>query len=260
MAKYCVACGASLPEAAHFCPECGTAVAGSGAKQEADGGPQRKTRTPRPDQKARRGRKVSEPAGGWLGPYRTWVIVGAGVTIVALLVIGGQNRGGSAGGSGIQPVAGQGVNYQQLIQAAQRRLLQDPGDQQTIVRLANLYFDQGTELLARNNVQAGMASLNQAVTYYQRALETDPESPEMRTDLGTSYNRLQRKDEAIVEFMKVLEYRPDFVTAIFNLGVVHQQLGNTSAAREWYQRAAETAPGTTMGQAARERLTTLPPQ
>jgi tetratricopeptide (TPR) repeat protein len=188
------------------------------------------------------------------------VIVGAAVTIVALLFIGGQNRGGPAAGPGLQPVSGQRADYQQLIQAAQRQLLQNPGDQQTIVRLANLYFDEGTEQLARNNVQSGIASLNQAISYYERALEADPESPELRTDLGTAYNRVQRKEEAIAEFMKVLEYRPDFLTAMFNLGVVHHQMGNTSAAREWYQKAAEAGPGTTMGEAARERLSTLPPQ
>jgi tetratricopeptide (TPR) repeat protein len=188
------------------------------------------------------------------------VIVGAGVTIVALIFIGGQNRSRPAGGPGLQPVAGQRADYQPLIQAALSQLLQNPDDHQTIVRLANLYFDEGSQQLGSNNVQAGMAALNQAVSYYKRALETDPESPELRTDLGTAYNRLQRKEEAIAEFMKVLEFRPDFLTAIFNLGVVHHQMGNPSAAREWYQKAADAGPGTPMGEAARERLSSLPPQ
>ena len=95
------------------------------------------------------------------------------------------------------------------------------------------------------------------MAYYRRALESTPESPELRTDLGTAYNRLNRKQEAIAEFLKVLEYNPGFLTAMFNLGVVHEQLGEVEKAKEWYGRVVETAPASALGRSASQHLNAL---
>jgi tetratricopeptide (TPR) repeat protein len=68
---------------------------------------------------------------------------------------------------------------------------------------------------------------------------------------------LNRKQEAIAEFQKVLEYSPGFLTAMFNLGVVNEQLGNREAAREWYTRVIETSPTSALGRSAGEHLSAL---
>ncbi len=236
MARFCVECGTELPEEARFCPSCGAEVPGK------EGGP-------RPGPRASgRGRKPARrDQESWLGPYTTPVLILIVATLVVLVYIGLQNRGGGQdaplqSGPGM-PGAQQQPDLQQRIQQAQRQLLQDPDDMGTIEHLAHLYFDSG--------------NFEQAVTYYRRALEASPQSPELRTDLGTSLNRLGQKQEALREFRRVLEYAPDFVTAKFNIAVVNEQLGNTTEALRWYREVATQAPNTGLGQRAAQQLEAL---
>ena len=240
MARFCAECGTELPEGARFCPECGFEVSG---QTRGESKPSRKGRRP-----GQGGRRPAETSGeGWLGPYTTPVLIVIASTVAVLIFIGLQNRGGQQGPP-LQPGPGvtggqQQADVQQQIQQAQRQLLQDPDDQGTIEHLAHLYFDS--------------QNYEQAVTYYRRALEAKPESPELRTDLGTALNRLGQKQAAIQEFQRVVEYAPDFVTAKFNIAVVNEQIGNTSQALEWYRRVARESPNTTLGQRAASQVEAL---
>lgn len=260
MPNYCVSCGADLPGEARFCPECGEPVAGKPDRE-----PRRERGTEEGAARAgtagqRRGRRPKvEQTGGWLGPYRSWVVGAVVVTGVILVFIGTQDRPGRRTGT-LSPAFDQAesVDFRQQIQQAQRILLEDPNNLQAIITLANVYFDAGSHAVDQGDQTGGRTFLEQAVAYYLRALEQTPESPELRTDLGTAYNRLDRKQEAIAQFTKVLEYRPGFVTAMFNLGVVHEQIGDRERAREWYRRAAEADPAGALGRSARERLEALP--
>ena len=258
MAKYCSECGTELPEGARFCPECGT-VTGSAPVKDALS----KSRSGRRPSRTK-GRRPAESggSGGWLGPYTRYVVAALAVTVVLLLYIGMQRSPAGGPASGLMPgsPAGETQDFTARIQQLQQALLANPNDLQLIVSLGNAYFDAGAAALGEADAAAGRQMLEQSVTYYQRALQETPESAEIRTDLGTAYNRLGREQEAIAEFRRVLEYRPDFQTALFNLGVVHQNIGDQAAAREWFQRALEAGPGTPLGQAAMEQLANLPPE
>jgi len=243
MARFCTECGTELPEGAHFCPACGSEVSGGEGRGTTRGAEApRRGRTPSGGKKGPRGRDES-----WLGPYTTPVLVILAATVLILLFIGLQNRGGPQPsslppGQGV-PGTQQSAEMQQQIQEAQRRLLQDPEDQAAIEHLAHLYFE--TEEWER------------AETYYRRALEEKPESPELRTDLGTVLNRMDRKQEAIDQFEKVLEYAPDFITAKFNIGVVNAQTGDTGEALRWFREVAQEVPGSVLGRRAAEQVEAL---
>ena len=257
MSKFCVVCGTELPAEANFCPECGESVGRAAeSKKPAPGGKPSGERPASPAAPRRGRRPKADQQEGWLGPYRTWVLGSVAVTVVVLLFIGMQNRG-SQSSAGMTPGMMQATTLQQQIEQAQRTLMQEPDNLGAITTLANAYFDAGSHALEQGDGATGVSFLDQAVAYYLRALERVPESPELRTDLGTAYNRLNRKEEAIAEFLKVLEHEPGFLTAMFNLGVVNEQLGNLDAAREWYGRVVAASPASTLGQTASRHLSGL---
>ena len=86
-------------------------------------------------------------------------------------------------------------------------LISNPRDLNSLIRLGNLYYDHGR--------------YQNAVEYYGRALEIDPNNPNVRTDRGTSYWNLGQTDAAIGEFKKSLEVDPNHAQTLYNLGLVY---------------------------------------
>ncbi len=84
-----------------------------------------------------------------------------------------------------------------------------PDDFDTIVKVANLYYDG--------------QQFPEAVKYYQLAAKSQPKNPDLLTDLGTSLWYTGDADGAIAEFQQALKYRPDHPGTLFNLGVVRWQ-------------------------------------
>jgi tetratricopeptide (TPR) repeat protein len=85
----------------------------------------------------------------------------------------------------------------------------NPDDFDTIVKVANLYYD-GQQYA-------------EAVKYYQLAVKSQPTNADLLTDLGTSLWYTGDADGAIAEFQKALKYRPAHPGTLFNLGVVRWQ-------------------------------------
>lgn len=85
----------------------------------------------------------------------------------------------------------------------------NPDDLNTIVQVANLYYD-GQQYPV-------------AVKYYQLAVKSQPTNADLITDLGTSLWYMGDADGAIAEFQTALKYRPDHPGTLFNLGIVRWQ-------------------------------------
>jgi cytochrome c-type biogenesis protein CcmH/NrfG len=96
-----------------------------------------------------------------------------------------------------------------------------PNDFNTIVQLANLYFDG--------------QQYPEAVKYYQLAVKRQPTNADLLTDLGTSIWYRGDADGAIAEFQTALKYRPDHPGTLFNLGIVRWQgkLDPQGAVQAW---------------------------
>jgi Flp pilus assembly protein TadD len=84
-----------------------------------------------------------------------------------------------------------------------------PDDVDTIVKVANLYYDG--------------RQYPEAITYYQLAAKKQPNNADLLTDLGTSLWYTGDADGAIAEFQKALKYQPDHPGTLFNLGIVRWQ-------------------------------------
>ena len=91
----------------------------------------------------------------------------------------------------------------------QEAIKKDPKDLNSIVSLANVYYDA--------------QQYPQAIQYYKRALEIEPNSADVITDLGTAYWYTGDADKAIAHFEKSLKLRPNHAGTLFNMGLVQWQ-------------------------------------
>ena len=85
----------------------------------------------------------------------------------------------------------------------------NPDDVDTIVKVANLYYDG--------------RQYPEAIKYYRLAAKKQPKNADLLTDLGTSLWYTGDADGAIAEFQKALKYQPDHPGTLFNLGIVRWQ-------------------------------------
>ncbi len=120
----------------------------------------------------------------------------------------------------------------------------DPANATPRTQLANLYFDS--------------EKYDQAIKWYESALELDPTNPDVSTDLGVSYYYSNQPDRALTQFKHSLEIDPKHTKTMLNQGIVlafgKQDL--EGATKAW-QQVVELAPNTPEGQAARRALDSM---
>jgi cytochrome c-type biogenesis protein CcmH/NrfG len=88
-------------------------------------------------------------------------------------------------------------------------LQSNPDDFDTIVKVANLYYDG--------------QQYPEAIKFYDRALKIQPQNADLLTDFGTSFWYTGDADRAIAEFQTALKYQPGRPSTLFNLGIVKWQ-------------------------------------
>lgn len=111
-----------------------------------------------------------------------------------------------------------------LRQTAER----SPSDSETRVQLANLYFDS--------------EKYDEAVRWYEAALDIDPKNVNASTDLGIAYYYSNQADRALAQFDKSLAVDPKHSKTLLNMGIVRafakEDVAGATAA---WQRALDTA-------------------
>jgi adenylate cyclase len=86
---------------------------------------------------------------------------------------------------------------------------------------------------------SGLGRFKEAIAECSRAVELDPLSPIINTDLGAALYLARRSDDAIAQLRKTLEIDPTFVNAHYYLGLVLQQKGDLPGAIAQYERAKQ---------------------
>lgn len=94
-----------------------------------------------------------------------------------------------------------------IIKTLEEQAAKNPKDPEPRLKLANFLYDQH--------------QFQQAIEWYQRALELDPKNVNARTDLGTSYFSMGRTQDALREYRKSLEINPKHEPTLFNIVVVN---------------------------------------
>jgi len=137
-----------------------------------------------------------------------------------------------------------------LTLAGQGRLVEAIQHYQQALQLKPDYTDAlnnlGVSLVIQGNLDGARAC-------FQRAVQSHPDDPEIRNYLGLaltkayhdyaiSLARMGQSDEAIVQFGKVLEIRPDFADARHDLAVILLQKGRVDEAIAQFQKIQEQYP------------------
>jgi tetratricopeptide (TPR) repeat protein len=70
-------------------------------------------------------------------------------------------------------------------------------------------------------------------------LKFEPNNPNAHFDLGNSYFRLQRYDQAVASYSTSVNLQPDFWPALNNIGLVLYEQGKTAEALDKWQAASQ---------------------
>jgi Flp pilus assembly protein TadD len=120
------------------------------------------------------------------------------------------------------------------------RRIYDPNDPEKLTLLGQLFGDAGA-------FAEGLDPLN-------RAVQLDPKSFEAWHDLGETYFRLQRYQEARAPLETATVLRPDFYGSVVLLGATLYMLGDDDAALPVLERAHRLNPSDTQTAAVLEKL------
>lgn len=138
------------------------------------------------------------------------------LAVVALIVglLGGylifsiSNAGKAQQPSTSIPVgAGSPTDYTQRIAQAEKVVAQDPKNLNAWISLGNDYFD----------TEQSQKSINA----YGKALEIQPNNPNVLTDQGVMYRNIGWFDKALANFEKANKIDPNHLQSLFNAGIVY---------------------------------------
>jgi tetratricopeptide (TPR) repeat protein len=85
--------------------------------------------------------------------------------------------------------------------------------------------------------------VDEAMVYYQKALALQPDFAEAHNNLGNALLQKGSGDEAIAHFQKALELQSDYANARYNLGNALVQKGRVDEAISHYQQVLKIQPG-----------------
>lgn len=74
---------------------------------------------------------------------------------------------------------------------------------------------------------------------YREALALCPTHPEAQNNLGDTYERMARYDEALQAYRRAVELKPDWALPYFGFGDVYRKKGSPDEALYWYRRRLE---------------------
>jgi tetratricopeptide (TPR) repeat protein len=143
------------------------------------------------------------------------------------------------------PMAKVSPEIQQRIAELRDSLAAEPNNPRFVLQMANAWYDAG--------------AFFQAEQFYARYLrEYNPKDVAARVDYAYTILRQGRPEEAIAETKKALEFEPNRVEALYNLGVIYYGQKDFQSSKLWFEKCIAAAPGTEIAQSARQIISSLP--
>lgn len=133
----------------------------------------------------------------------------------------------------------------ELEQSLRDRIVADPNDAASIAELANLLVNAG--------------DLTEAILWYEKALAAEPTNTTIRLDFARSLADGGKQRDAEVQFRRVLADEPDNVEAHFYLGNLYRdwEPPRPDEAIAEYRRVLELRPDSYLAQLANDTLVAL---
>jgi cytochrome c-type biogenesis protein CcmH/NrfG len=133
---------------------------------------------------------------------------------------------------------------EQRIAATRQLIEQDPQNVKAWIALGNDYFDSQQR--------------EKAVEAYGKALQLQPDNPDVLTDQGIMYRELGASEKAIANFEKASTIDPKHLQSILNLGILYgQDLKDENKAIKTWNRVLQIAPASPQAAKAREYIEQL---
>jgi tetratricopeptide (TPR) repeat protein len=101
---------------------------------------------------------------------------------------------------------------------------------------------------------ARQGRIDQAVVFFERAVEGAPDAAEARYNLGLAYSQQERWSEAVEQLRAASRLDATLIEVDYQLGYALERLGQLEEALHYYKRALRRDPGDTQSRAAIERL------
>ncbi len=121
------------------------------------------------------------------------------------------------------------TDYTQRIAQAEKIVAQDPKNLNAWISLGNDYFD--TE------------QSQKAINAYGKALEIEPNNPNILTDQGVMFRKVGWYDKALANFEKAQKIDPKHLQSLFNEGIVYAvDLKDHVKARPYWRKILEIDP------------------
>ncbi len=127
-------------------------------------------------------------------------------------------------------------NLQKAIECCQCALTKDPTNAELHVRLGDLYFEWHLD------IHQAKQYLDEAITEYQRALESYIDSAEIYYKIGMAFFHKNEIDRAINYFNLSLEKNPKMSDAYYMIACSHTKKAHFQDALEFAQKAIEISP------------------
>lgn len=174
----------------------------------------------------------------------TFLLV-AVVLVVGLIIGYMMAQKGTGPGQATAPSQSPGpapiVNVEKKVNEIKNVLAADPTNRNAWVALGNTYFDDNQFI--------------EAIDAYDKALELQPDDPDVLTDQGVMFRELGWFDKAIENFSKASELDPNHANSLFNLGIVYRHdLQDFPKAIEAWSRFVERHPGLPVTERVRQEL------
>lgn len=127
-------------------------------------------------------------------------------------------------------------NFQEALDAYDKVRAYKPDHPDVDQNTAVAYRDKGRYLGEQQN------DINGSIQALLNALRYKDDDPETYRLLGIAYGVGQQPQQAITYFQKALELKPDYVSVLYNLEMAYRQIGNTAKADEVNARWKAIAP------------------
>ena len=114
--------------------------------------------------------------------------------------------------------------------------------------------DGFAENLDLGNFLFDSQKFEEAIRYYDKAIQANSKAADVIVDAGVSHFNLNQIDKAKSYFEKALEVDAQHVNALYNMGIVWARLGDMQEMQKFWTRLVEVAPGSEQARNAQQML------